>query len=209
MIVHEHIIQGSEDWFRIRKGKPTASRFSDIITAARGDLSKSSVRYIRELIGECFCPDFIGWTGNKFTDRGTELEPEARDAFTQLTGLTVRQVGFVTRDDTIVGCSPDGLLTDATGNYVAGLELKCPMPATHVGYVLDGALPNEYKQQVHGGMAVTGLNEWHFFSYFPGMKPHHVIVKRDDYTAKLSAAVDQFLIEYQAYRAAVIPRLKA
>jgi hypothetical protein len=76
-----------------------------------------------------------------------------------------------------------------------------------VGWVMAGKLPDEHSQQVHGSMAVTGLNSWHFFSFFPGLQPFHIIVYRDAYTAKLSASLDDFLIQYAAARSAVIPKL--
>jgi hypothetical protein len=57
-------------------------------------------------------------------------------------------------------------------------------------------------------MAVTGLTEWHFWSYFPGMKPHHVLVQWDDYTDKLSASLDAFILSYKAAREAALPKLK-
>ncbi len=208
MIVHPHILQGSEAWERLRTGRPTASRFSDIITAAKGELSKSAQGYMVELISQCFCPGWSDFLGNKWTDRGTEMEPEAREAFIQHTGLNVVQVGFCTRDDTVAGCSPDGLIVDADGNYIAGIEIKSPSPKVHIGYILDGKLPNDYKQQVHGSMAVTGLNEWHFWSYYPGIQPFHIVVQRDEYTEKVSASLDSFLIDYAALRAKLIPKVQ-
>ena len=207
MIIHPLVVQGSEEWHALRRGRPTASRFKDIITAAKGDLSKSSSSYIAELIGECFVPDWVDFAGNKYTDRGTELEPEARQAFNELTGFQTVEVGFVTRPDGIVGCSPDGLIAGPSGNYMSGLEIKCPSPKVHVSWIMAGGLPDEHKQQVHGSMAVTGLNSWNFFSYFPGLQPFHLVVHRDAYTAKLSASLDQFLIDYAATRSAVIPKL--
>jgi hypothetical protein len=207
MIIHEKVIQGSEVWAALRRGRPTASRFKDIITAAKGDLSKSSPAYIAELIGECFVPDWIDFAGNKFTDHGTELEPVARKAFEEHTGYQATEVGFVTRADGVVGCSPDGLITGPSGGYMSGVEIKCPSPKVHVGWIMAGGLPDEHKQQVHGSMAVTGLNSWHFFSFFPGLQPFYVIVHRDAYTAKLSASLDDFLIQYAAARSAVIPKL--
>ena len=208
MIVHPSVHQGSEQWLAMRRGRPTASRFKDIITAQKGDLSKSSKGYIAELIGECFCPEWVDFDGNKFTDRGTELEPEARKAYEMHTGYSVVEVGFCTREDGFVGCSPDGLICGPKNNWRHGVEIKCPSPKVHVGWMIDGTLPDEHKQQVHGSMAVTGLDCWHFFSYFPGMKPFHVVVTRDDYTEKLSASLDQFLIDYAAARTAVIPLLQ-
>jgi putative phage-type endonuclease len=206
--VIKDLIQGTPEWKSIRKGKPTASRFSDIITATKCELSKSSTGYIRELIGECFCPDWEPWQGNQFMERGKEIEPEAREAFVCETMLDVEEVGFVIADDGVCGCSPDGLIVDSAGNYVAGLEIKCPIPKTHIEYVLDGGLPSDYKQQVHGSMAVTGLNEWHFWSYFPGMRHHHVIVKRDEYTEKLSAALAEFVEKYKQAMEVAIKKLK-
>jgi len=206
MKIYKDIVQGTEEWAAIRKGRPTASRFSEIITPT-GLPSKSSHGYIRELIGECFCPDWQAWTGNIYTDRGVQLEPEAREAFGKYSGLTLEQVGFVIGDDGACGCSPDSLVM-GNGQAVAGLEIKCPIPKTHVGYVLDGELPSEYVAQVHGSMAVTGLNEWHFWSYFPGMKAFHVLVKRDDYTAKMEAALKEFVQKYKTAMAQAVPKLK-
>lgn len=200
--------QGSEEWKRIRKGKPTASRFSDIITAAKGDISKSAKGYMRELIGEAFAPDFEYFSGNAATERGKALEPEARRMFADMYQTTVEEVGFVIADDGICGCSPDGLILDAAGEPCAGLEIKCPSPKVHVGWVLDGGLPDDYKQQVHGNMAVTGLTEWHFFSYFPGLQPHHVLVGWDDYTEKLKESLASFVSEYRTQFSIAIPKLK-
>lgn len=207
MKIH-HAEQGTEEWYNIRLGRPTASQFSRIITAAKGELSKSWKGYAIELIAECFVPFASSFTGNSWTDRGTELEPEARAAFAEHTGFEVKTVGFVTRDDGIAGCSPDGLIYTPGGALEAGLEMKCPMAKTHVEYLVGGVLPDDYKQQVHGGMAITGLNHWHFWSYFPGMQPFHLVVERDDYTAKVEAAIDQFIIDYAALREQVIPKIR-
>lgn len=207
MKAYRDITQGTPEWLQLRKGRPTASRFSDILTS-KGDVSKSSKGYIRELIGECFAPDFDYWGGNRFTDRGTEVEPLARAAFSELTGATVEQVGFCIHDNGVMGCSPDGLLVDAEGEFYAGLELKCPTPKVHVGYVLDGVLPDDYKQQVHGSMVVTGLTEWHFMSFFPNMKPFHLLVGWDDYTEKLAESLGQFIAAYKFERDIAIPKLQ-
>jgi len=111
------------------------------------------------------------------------------------TGLQVEQVGFVTQDNGVIGCSPDGLIKSGD-DYIGGVEIKCPFPATHVKYHAGGKLPDEYKQQVHGSMAVTGLNRWEFWSYFPGLAPFHITVERDSYTEKVERALETFLIEY-------------
>jgi hypothetical protein len=94
------------------------------------------------------------------------------------------------------------------GQHVAGVEIKCPAPKAHVNYVLDGVLPAIYTPQVHGSMVITGLSTWHFFSYFPGLQPLHVVVKRDSYTEKLAAALKDFVALYKREMEAAIPKLK-
>jgi len=222
MIVYKDIIQGSEEWERIRCGRPTASRFADFITAEKGTLSRSkdktqlslgSRSYIAELIGEAFVPDFKGFIGNAYTERGTELEPEARKAFIEYLEFKeerIEQVGFCTMDDSACspGCSPDALLRDYKCDYFAGLEIKCPAPKTHIKYIMEGELPDEYKRQVHGGMAVTGLKQWHFFSYFPGLQPFHYVARWDEYTDNLQNALGEFVQEYAAIWEKYVPKIK-
>lgn len=180
------------------------------MTPVQCKYSAGAPSYMRDLLVECFCPDYAKFLGNKWTDRGTEMEPEAREAFREHTGLIIEEVAFVTADQWkhVVGCSPDALVKNAAGEYVAGLEIKCPSPFTHAEYIEEGTLPDDYKTQAHGGMVVTGLDEWHFWSFFPGLAPFHIIVRRDDFTAKLEAAIDRFVIEYGAYREKMTPRLQ-
>ncbi len=197
MKLYDKIEQGSPEWFDLRAGIPTASRFSEIITGT-GKKSSSQEGYARELIGACFCPEFEYWTGNAHTRRGNELEPEARERFMELTELDVIEVGFCKGDNGISGCSPDGLiLGDGDQGWTCGLELKCPTPKTHVEYHINGTLPAEYKQQVHGSMAITGLPVWHFMSYCQGMAPFHLEVRADEYTKQLAKAVKAFEQYYQ------------
>lgn len=207
MIVYPHVQQGSAEWHLMRAGRPTASMFSKIITPT-GKLSVQSEEYIDFLIGAAFAPEFQEFGGTKWTDRGTELEPDARAAFEEMSGLQVEEVGFCTRDDNVVGCSPDGLIRGSDGQWTEGLEIKCKSPRVHVSYVRGGALPADVRVQVHGCLAVTGLPRWHFFSFFPGMQPLHVIVTRGEFTDKVSAALDEFLIRYGAARESLIPKLK-
>jgi hypothetical protein len=216
MITHPQMIQGSDEWHAARRGRPTASRFKDIIAPGTGSISRNKkgdgfsdkvYSYIAELIGESFCPEWIDFAGNKFTDRGTELEPLARKAFEKHTGEKVTEVGFVTRKDGVVGCSPDGLICLA-GSPVGGVELKCPSPKVHVSWIMEGVLPDEHRAQVHGSLAVTGLPYWHFFSFYPGLQPFHLVVTRDDYTDRISTALDEFLAEYGRIRSSIIPKIQ-
>lgn len=210
MKIHKGFPQLSEQWHAIKRGRASASNFDKIMTAVQCKYSAQAPGYMRDLLVECFCPDYAKFLGNKFTERGTLMEPEARQAFRDHTGLTVEEVAFVTNEkwDHVVGASPDGLVTNEAGEYIAGLEIKAPSPFTHAKYIEEGVLPDDYKMQCHGGMIASGLDTWHFWSWFEGLQPFHVIVKRDDFTVKLEAAIDRFVIEYGAYRAKMTPLLQ-
>lgn len=201
------ILQGSDAWLALRAGKPTASRFADFITPARGDLGAGAAEYIYELLGECFVPGFQYVIPSRLMQRGTELEPEARTAFADYIGLQVAQVGFVLADDNITGCSPDGLVRADSGAWTAGLEIKCPTPKVHVKWHDAGTLPTEHKQQVHGSMVVTGLRVWHFWSYCPGMLPFHLEVQWDAYTDKVRESLATFVTNYKAARERLLPKI--
>lgn len=185
MIIHRDIDQGSQAWFDLRRGLPTASCADKLLTPT-GRLSAQSEGYLNALLAERagFADEPMEPT--PWMLRGIELEPQARAMFELEKGLTVEQVAFVTTDDGRAGCSPDGLIDDV------GFEVKCPRCSTHIGYLRAGALPPYYRPQVHFSMAVTGFERWWFMSYFPGLDPLIVLVERDEYTEKVAAALGEF-----------------
>ncbi|MCW1885600.1 YqaJ viral recombinase family protein [Luteolibacter flavescens] len=199
--------QRTEQWFRARAGRPTASQFSRIVTPTGKD-SEQWDDFALELVAQCIRPDEVEWTGNRHTDRGEELEPAARDLFREMMDLDVREVGFITRADEVIGCSPDALVYQrGAAHPLAGLEIKCPLAKHHARYLVEGVLPDAYRAQVHGSMAVTGLRWWYFMSYCPGLVPFVLRVEWDSYTDKLAGALDRFLVFYAERRKQVLPVL--
>lgn len=188
--------QLSEEWFAARCGVPSASEFSRFITPARGDYSKQARGYIAKLIREC-----VEGPGERMStywmDRGTSLEGEARAWYEFEFEEPVEQVGLILNRS--CAYSPDGLLPN---NGL--LEIKCPKPETHIGWLLDGALPDEHKPQVHGGMVISDRDWLRFVSYCPGYRPLVVTVERDAYTAKVEKAVDTFVAEYAKAKAIIM-----
>lgn len=217
--------QQSEEWENARRIRPTASRFSEIFTAKKADLSASSEKLALEIITQQRFranPDPVKWTGNANTDNGNEREAEAREAFAKATyplaferddetkQTIIHQVGLCVEDHGFYACSPDGLIKDAAGNWIAGVEIKCPLSHTHMGYLLEKKLPDAYIQQVHGSMYVTGLRKWWFVSYFPSLPMLIIPIEWDDaYGAKMIAAFDEFRILYAKKRQEVDAILKA
>lgn len=213
-IVYENVPQRSEAWFKLRSGRLTGYNFKKLLTPTGRKPNPKNKKWgpwgnlIMELCGSFLNPEEIVFEGNIHTDRGIILEPEARGEFCRMTGLTVKEVGFALCKDGPVGCSPDGLITDAQGNYIAGLEIKCPVSKIHIPHLLEGILPAEHKQQVHGSMAVTGLRTWYFVSYCRGCRTLLCKVEWDEYTDLFKKALDEFKEEYRDKYDLIMPEIR-
>lgn len=191
------IIEGQQyhdEWWRVRRGVPTASEFSNIITAVKGEPSKAQLGYACKLIADTYSPSY--GPSDTFVSaamkNGIETEPEARSCYALVADYDVHEVCFCLTDDGRFGCSPDGLV----GNEGV-LELKCPQPHTMVEWLLIGSLPDDYKQQVHGHLIVTGRKWCDFMAYSPGLPNLCVRVEPDGYTDKLRDALKGFWTLYQ------------
>jgi len=199
-VIIRDVEQGSPEWFEMRKGIPTASGFSKIITGTTLKKSASAAKYQREICGGMFGePEF---QGNKWTDRGSELEGEARSWFEFHHSVDVDEVGFVYQDESKrVGISPDGLIGDD-----GGLEIKCPSAAVHVEYLLKPKLiPCAYISQVRGTLYVTGREWWDFVSYYPGVRPvviriHKTDTKQIEWVAAFEPLLEEFLRDLDAMK---------
>ena len=185
--------QLSPEWFEARCGVPSASNFDKLITS-KGLPSKQRERYMYKLAGEKVSGTVEETYQNAAMLRGIEMEEEARDLYTVVTGRTVTEVGFCISDGPFkYGCSPDGLVGDD-----GSIEIKCPMAATHVGYLLANKLPTDYFQQVQGQLFVTGRKWTDFVSYYPGIKPLIIRVERDEvFIAALSIELIVFCKELE------------
>jgi len=192
-----NVEQGSDEWYQARLGIPTSSAFDKIITPT-GKLSASSVDYRNILLAEYLDGPRESYSTDAML-RGQELEPEARRLYEFTTGNQVEQVGLVYKDkEKLVSCSPDGLVGDG------GIEIKCPLVHTHIGYLLGNELPKKYKQQVQGSLWVTGQKWWDFMSYFPGKPPLIVRVERDEpYIELIDKCMNTFISELVLCREAL------
>jgi putative phage-type endonuclease len=193
MIIVSDIQQGTDEWKQLRAGVITASKLHNVISAVRGDYSKSADKYAIKLIAEKLTGEIDEEYSNPFMERGITMEEEARNWYEFTTGREVRQVGFIFKDDQhLVGCSPDGLMDDR------GLEVKCVIGSTMVSYLLgsEETVINEYKQQIQGSMYVTGLSLWDLVIYHPCFDPILITVKRDDeYIRCIEIAIARLLRE--------------
>ena len=93
MIILDHE-QGSPEWLAARLGKPSASMFSKLITLS-GKPSTSADGYIDELIAERLTGKSEPFHVTSWMQRGTELEPDARESYKFISGNDVLETGFI------------------------------------------------------------------------------------------------------------------
>src|SRR6476659_7528724 len=166
MKIHD-VAQRSPEWHALRLGKPTASEFHKIITPKTGKLSAQARKFACRLIAERLLNEPLDLLGGiEAIERGKAMEPDAVAQYEFAEEVETQPVGFVTTDDGLVGASPDRLIVGAS----AGLEIKCPLLPTHIGYWLDG--PGDgYRPQVQGQLWVAEFEWLDFYSYYPQMEP--------------------------------------
>lgn len=187
--------QRTEEWFKARCGKVTASRVADIIARTKTGYSTSRMNYMAELLTERLTGlPFEGFKSSAM-QWGIDNEASARDAYAFRSNADVTEVGFVTHPSiSDSGASPDGLVGDD------GLvEIKCPNTATHVETLL-GGFAGKYNVQMQWQMACTERKWCDFVSFDPRLPAKLQLfvyrVHRDDALIReLESAVTEFLGE--------------
>ena len=183
--------QLSEEWYTARLGMVTASHFSEVLNKGSGHKT-----YLMKLLAEreTSLPQ-INYS-NANMEWGIETEPEGRAYYETLHDVKIETIGFVKMDDD-VGASPDGLI-DSDGT----IEIKCPLPSTHLGYILKGKLPSTYVAQVQGQLWVCNRQWCDFVSFDPRVRkrPYWSLrVERDEeYIEGLAKAVKQFVADLKS-----------
>ena len=165
------IPQLSEAWFAARCGLVTGSKASAVLATGKGKAEAAPRRDLRtQLVTERLTGlpqgDAIYVTDDM--RRGRELEPAARSAYEIQTGNMVRQTGLVVHSDLPIACSLDGDVDDLAGI----VEIKCPRPAIHIGYVQCGTVPKKHVPQIVHNLLVTGAQWADFVSYAPSLPDH-------------------------------------
>lgn len=186
MILYD-VKQGTQEWAQARMGIPTASNYHKILTPG-GKPSKQAKDYQRHLIAELVMGLPLDAPKTSWMERGSEMESEAVCFYEFDREVAVQEVGFITDDAGRYGASPDRLIGDD-----GLLEIKCPSPQVHVGYMLYEDVDADYRVQLQGQLFVAERDWTDICSYHPAMPPVIVRVVRDEeYIAKLKDALLEF-----------------
>lgn len=157
------IEQGTKDWLGLRLGLITCSE----IKAIRSD-GAGAQTYVNNLAYERITGESSSiFEGNKWTERGHEIEEIARDLYQSKTGLTVEQVSFI--KNLGFGYSPDGLVYEdhesCSAVMCGAIEIKAKQPKDQIAILRSNEIPKEHIDQLHGGLLCGELYFIDFVSY--------------------------------------------
>jgi hypothetical protein len=190
-MIHHDVVQGTEAWLQLRAGIPTASQFHKIITPKTRKLSSQADDYLHKLCAERILGRYLEDTKAFYwAERGKQLEDVARAWYEGVHNVETTQIGFITNDDRTVGASPDRLVGED-----GLLEIKCPSPQVHMGYLLDDPVSADYWLQVQGQLWIAGREWCDVVSYHDELPSTVIRVDRDIETIVMleNAILGQFL----------------
>lgn len=160
------IEQGTPEWFEIREEVMTASHADAIGNAGAG-----LETYIKEMMMEKYSTGEKVDYKNEDMQRGTTNEPVARDIYSFMNNVEVKQVGFI-KINKYVGCSPDGLVLEE-----GGWECKSLSDKVYFEYLLNPEKEPEkkHKWQCQMCLKITGRKWWDLMYYNPNFKNSYKI----------------------------------
>lgn len=167
MIAHFNIIQGSDEWHRIRHGK------------IGGTLSKCLLVESDTLLTELLSAQLEPFEHEEIyvspeMERGSELEPEARKRLMAYTGIEFIECGWLeSEENKLLGHSPDGITQD----FKIMCEIKCPGRKKHTSTLMEKQIPfDNIHQCLHAFVVNPKLESLFFLSFRPESK-HPMFVK--------------------------------
>jgi len=161
MIAHLDIIQGTEEWHRIKWQKIGGTR-------AHGLLVPSDT-LLDELLAE-FCEPYEHEDGFLSEDmlRGMDLESNAREALSKYIDIELITCGWLQSEECeLLGISPDGISAD----FKVSAEIKCFARKMHTSTCRIDEIPTKHIRQSIQYFTVTPQLETHYFCAF---RPEHI-----------------------------------
>lgn len=191
--------QRSEEWYELRRGALTSSKFATIMASPQdpeGIGSRKKLLY--RLAGEQLTGVVAETYTSKAMERGIEMEPAARAFYRRTRFAEMREIGFVRRtihnefsEPLVVGCSPDGFV-DPDGV----LQIKTMIPELLIPIAEKGArgFPSEHRAQCQGELWVTGRAWNDLMIFYEGMPvaPTFRLERDESYIKTIKDACEVF-----------------
>lgn len=186
--------QRSPQWHAARAGRLTGSRAVDMLATIKSGEAAGRRNLRAQLVLERITSKA---QDNGFTSaamqQGIDREVDAYAAYQVLTGQELVSTGFLSSTDYMAGCSLDGHV----GQFEGIIEIKCPLPATHLEYLKSGNVPGNYLAQITHNLWVSGAEWCDWLSFQPdfpeGLQVQMVRVLRDP---KMQSEYEQKALEF-------------
>ena len=169
--------QLSDEWFAIRLGHLTGSRFPELMPTekARSVWTQGQSSLLIEIASQILTGEAEQIYQSFAMTWGVDHEREARAALSDYLMTPIRESGFWEYSKW-AGSSPDGIAGD---NGIA-VEIKCPLSKTHMSYYLDSEiLWGKYRWQTVGHSLCTGIDRAILCSFDPRFPPEKQLVVYD------------------------------
>lgn len=178
-MIFRDIKQNTDEWFALRTGLITGS---DAPKVMMSDTNKGYKQLIRRLAYERLYGERAdAWQGNKYTDRGHELEDEALSEYEFLTGNKIEKVGFIQLNDWI-GCSPDALEGDK-----GLIQVKCLDWNAHMEVLESQKIETYHELQMQFELYASERDYNVYFGYHPKLP---AFIKRIEVDDKIRQKLD-------------------
>jgi putative phage-type endonuclease len=162
--------QNEAEWHAIRK---QGIGGSDVAAICGVNPYKSPLQVYYEKVDPGKITPF---TGNRFTEWGTILEPIVAEKFAQETGLVVRELKATLADKKYPFMRAN--IDRKIAGKNEGLEIKTTS-AWNAGKISEG-IPDVYAAQCHHYMMVTGWQRWHLAVLIGGNDFKTFVIERDE-----------------------------
>ena len=208
-VIHDDLLQGSDEWLAARLGLVTASEMKHLLTVK--SLKASDNDKTRQHVWELLFQRITGFIEPQYVSdamlRGQADEIYARAAYEEHYAPVV-ETGFITNSKWgfTLGYSPDGLVGDD-----GLIEIKSRAGKYQVQTIADNEVPEEYVLQLQTGLLVSERKWIDFISYSGGLP---MFVKRVEPDPLIQGAIIAACANFEAklaqkwtdYRASMLSR---
>jgi hypothetical protein len=167
---HRDLVQGSDEWHRVRLGLLTASEIKLILTPTLKVADNDKTRaHVYDLLAQRITQHVEPSYQSYDMERGNFEEEQARSRYND-DYAPVEECGFITNDKLgfMLGYSPDGLVGD-DGQIEAKSRLPKWQMQTLVENIATKTVPIDFMMQIQGGLLISERKWCDFITYSGGM----------------------------------------
>jgi hypothetical protein len=169
--------QGTHEWLVERIPYVTASNVAAVMAKGSGATRQN---YMIKMLCEMLSGEPTQGFKSKYMQDGNDNEPVARAIYEQITGYTIKEVGFYYIEDEKLGASSDGDVVEEPDGII---EIKNVIPAEQVRLLTTGKIKSEYIKQIQTNLYVREKKWCDYVSVSLGDEEHGELPDR--YKAKI------------------------